>query len=143
MIASLRVRPLASAVAFGVDQLAERRREVRLAGRSRPRDGASRDSPRCVKKSCAEYGHCLISALKRSIESAVSRFHRIAVRHLDRGCEHARRATSVPYSASITRSPPGVPGVTAASGPYSGGYSMSRDCGRTPVSRRLAPRRAR
>jgi len=30
----------------------------------------------------------------------------------------------VPYSASIAISPPGVPGVTAASGPYSGGYRM-------------------
>ena len=29
---------------------------------------------------------------------------------------------SVPYSASMTSNPPGVPGVTAASGPYSGGY---------------------
>jgi hypothetical protein len=28
---------------------------------------------------------------------------------------------SFPYSASITMIPPGVPGVTAASGPYSGG----------------------
>ena len=28
---------------------------------------------------------------------------------------------SVPYSASIVIRPPGVPGVTAASGPYSGG----------------------
>ena len=30
----------------------------------------------------------------------------------------------VPNSASIVISPPGVPGVTAASGPYSGGYAM-------------------
>ena len=29
----------------------------------------------------------------------------------------------VPYSASIVSSPPGVPGVTAARGPYSGGNS--------------------
>ena len=28
---------------------------------------------------------------------------------------------NLPYSASITSSPPGVPGVTAASGPYGGG----------------------
>src|SRR5512133_2604219 len=28
----------------------------------------------------------------------------------------------VPYSASIVIRPPGLPGVTAASGPYSGGY---------------------
>ncbi len=29
---------------------------------------------------------------------------------------------SLPNSASIVMMPPGVPGVTAASGPYSGGY---------------------
>ncbi len=34
---------------------------------------------------------------------------------------------SFPYSASITMIPPGVPGVTAASGPYSGGYAMPFD----------------
>ena len=28
----------------------------------------------------------------------------------------------MPYSASMVSRPPGVPGVTAASGPYSGGY---------------------
>ena len=33
---------------------------------------------------------------------------------------------SFPYSASIIIRPPGVPGVTAASGPYSGGYAMPR-----------------
>src|SRR5262245_46177393 len=33
---------------------------------------------------------------------------------------------SLPYSASMSISPPGVPGVTAASGPYSGGYDMFR-----------------
>ena len=31
---------------------------------------------------------------------------------------------SVPYSASIVMRPPGVPGVTAASGPNSGGAFM-------------------
>ena len=31
---------------------------------------------------------------------------------------------SFPYSASMTMIPPGVPGVTAESGPYSGGYAM-------------------
>ena len=31
---------------------------------------------------------------------------------------------NVPYSASMVMSPPGVPGVSAASGPYSGGYAM-------------------
>ena len=30
----------------------------------------------------------------------------------------------LPYSASMVMSPPGVPGVTAASGPNSGGYRM-------------------
>ena len=30
----------------------------------------------------------------------------------------------VPYSASIVMRPPGVPGVTAASGPSEGGYSI-------------------
>ena len=30
----------------------------------------------------------------------------------------------VPNSASMAMRPPGVPGVTAASGPYSGGYFM-------------------
>ena len=30
----------------------------------------------------------------------------------------------VPYSASMVMRPPGVPGVTAASGPYSGGNFM-------------------
>jgi hypothetical protein len=34
---------------------------------------------------------------------------------------------SVPYSASIVISPPGVPGVTAASGPNSGGTFIPRD----------------
>ena len=31
-----------------------------------------------------------------------------------------------PYSATMTMSPPGVPGVTAASGPYAGGMSIPR-----------------
>ena len=61
------------------------------------------------------------------------RLDRIAVGHLDRGREHLA-SESVPYSASITMSPPGVPGVTAASGPYSGGYLSPCD-GRTPASR--------
>ena len=30
----------------------------------------------------------------------------------------------MPYSASMTSNPPGVPGVTAASGPTAGGYSI-------------------
>jgi hypothetical protein len=40
--------------------------------------------------------------------------------------EGARTSASdiVPYSASMTMMPPGVPGVTAASGPYSGGAVM-------------------
>ena len=33
---------------------------------------------------------------------------------------------SFPYSASIRSRPPGVPGVTAESGPYSGGYAIPR-----------------
>ena len=33
----------------------------------------------------------------------------------------------VPYSASITMRPPGVPGVTAASGPYAGGCDRPFD----------------
>src|SRR5262245_60862005 len=34
---------------------------------------------------------------------------------------------SLPHSESISISPPGVPGVTAASGPYSGGTTMPFD----------------
>ena len=33
----------------------------------------------------------------------------------------------MPNSASMTSKPPGVPGVTAASGPYSGGPRMPRE----------------
>ena len=43
---------------------------------------------------------------------------------------------SVPYSASIVMRPPGVPGITAASGPYSGGYAiplLRKNSGVAPV----------
>ena len=42
----------------------------------------------------------------------------------------------MPYSESIVISPPGVPGVTAASGPYSGGYASPcalKNAGVAPV----------
>jgi hypothetical protein len=104
---------------LGVDQLLERREEVRLAedlARLRRLSflfGASGRAP-------SEYGQSLDPTLRRSIDR---RLRRIIKEHPV--CRIAGARTSLsdsfPCSASMTRSPPGVPGVTAASGPYSGG----------------------
>ena len=41
---------------------------------------------------------------------------------------------SFPYSAIMVMTPPGVPGVTAASGPYSGGCFMFFDLKKSAVA---------
>jgi hypothetical protein len=67
-----------------------------------------------------EYGHCLIHDFWRSIvfASCASIGKPSAIWIAGASTSFSE---SLPYSASITINPPGVPGVTAASGPYSGG----------------------
>src|SRR3972149_3962481 len=82
--------------------------------------GPSRSSPRCGKYPAREYFHSLIRCLLRSMEFAVCSSMAYPSASWMAGSSTSSRL-KVPHSANMVRSPPGVPGGTAASGPYSGG----------------------